>query len=844
MAEDRLTALCEQDPKKVTGIDFVQVVDPADQTVLRVFFIIDPDDLDDPIVETADLPVDVSPASVKIASISGGERLAEVSVIRATYMQVPFEGEVRTVLEVETQEPGDFSLYRLTVVDEPERRIDRFFNGVEFSFKQGCPSRLDCRPVSECPEEPMVDFPVDYLARDFTSIRGALLDFAAQRYPDWTEKIEADAGVMLAEVMAALGDELSYVQDRYAREAYLETLSQRRSLRWHTRLVDYGIHDGLSARTLLAVRASSPAFAEAGMRVWAAADDGTAIPFEVGENIRDQREPRGFWVHPEWNAMPAHVPDDAKPCLSVGETELYLRGEFPLSGQLPAPVPEPGDFWIGRLMLLSATPADPSLPVRRHLVRITDVEATEDPLQLDGGVPVEITRIRWNEAHALPFELCLRDTVVCGNMVPATAGETFTEHLVIGSNPDTAAPPAVEREGPYNEITSERSPVFFHSLARTESRGLGWVGKLREAEPEVELEEVEATTLEPVDPTDRQRWEYQRSLLEADPEAAAYTLDDGIRRRVVGFRRMGEEVVHRDYAVGTGFSIRFGDGEFGRIPSDGTVFRVSYRTGPGTRANLPADTVTILTDPDPNPAVAWPTLGTIAHAVTNPFAITTGVDPEAPDVIKQLAPEAFRAEPLRAVRDEDYREIAERLLPWVQRAGATARWTGSWLTEFATADPLGAFSLSAERREELERTLDCVRQIGREVYVRDPVFVNLDLQVKICVEASAYPGQVDERVIEALTGPTGFFGPDNFTFGTPLRRARLEAAIQAVPGVRGVEEICLRARGITDLMTFTGMSFEVADDRILRLQNDPRLPERGSLRVRTVSDVDCAASVL
>jgi hypothetical protein len=65
------------------------------------------------------------------------------------------------------------------------------------------------------------------LARDFISIRNALLDFASQRYPDWTEKIEADAGVMLAEIMAALGDEFSYIQDRYAREAYLADLPGR-----------------------------------------------------------------------------------------------------------------------------------------------------------------------------------------------------------------------------------------------------------------------------------------------------------------------------------------------------------------------------------------------------------------------------------------------------------------------------------------------------------------------------------------------------------------------------------------------------------------------------------------
>ena len=373
--------------------------------------------------------------------------------------------------------------------------------------------------------------------------------------------------------------------------------------------------------------------------------------------------------------------------------------------------------------------------------------------------------------------------------------------------------------------------ALFHSLKETEADGLGWVGALRNSDPEVELEEV--------DPDDPVYWQYKRSLLDSPPDARDFTLDDGIRRRVIGFQRIGKEFVHRDYASGSGFSVRFGDGEFASIPSEGTAFRVRYRTGPGTRANLPADTVTILQDPAPDPLDPRPTLGSIASAVTNPFSITTGVDPEDPDVIKRLAPEAFKAQPLRAVRDEDYEEVAERLLPWVQRAGATARWTGSWHTEFATADPLGSFVLSRERRTELENILDCVRQIGREVHVRDPEFISLDLEIKVCIAPSAYPGHVEESVIEALTGPDGFFSPDKFTFGTPLRRAALEAAVQAVPGVRGVEEMCLRARGITDLVLFSAMAFEVGDRQILRLQNDARFPERGSLRVRTVTDLSC-----
>jgi predicted phage baseplate assembly protein len=235
-------------------------------------------------------------------------------------------------------------------------------------------------------------------------------------------------------------------------------------------------------------------------------------------------------------------------------------------------------------------------------------------------------------------------------------------------------------------------------------------------------------------------------------------------------------------------------------------------------------------------------LAGVLDAVTNPLPINGGVDPESSEVIKQLAPEAFRAVTFRAVRPEDYAEIAERL-PFIQRAGARFRWTGSWLSAFVTADPLGAFQLSPGQRSELTNLMDCVRQAGREVFVRNPRFVNIDLEIRICVEPFAYAGQVKARVLEALLGrqgvrPTkGFFHPDNFTFGTPLQRAALEATIQEVSGVRGVEQMRIRARGITDWRNFDELVFEVRHDQIIRLENDLRFPERGSLRIITREEV-------
>ncbi|MEO7651422.1 MAG: hypothetical protein ABIZ80_13235, partial [Bryobacteraceae bacterium] len=410
MAEDRLTLLLQQ--SAVTGIDFIQVVDPEDQRRLRVFFILNPDELSDPIVSGA-FPIDVGTSSVTIRSVAGGERLAEVPIIRTSYIQVQLNGASRTVLEIETTEPGDFSIYRLTILDEPKRRIDRFFNGVDFSFKQGCPSVLDCKPREpECPIEPVADFPVDYLARDFVSIRNALLEFAAQRYPRWTERIEADAGVMLLEVMAALGDELSYIQDRVAREAHLETASQRRSLRSHTRLIDYRIHDGRAAGTFLDLTVKPSAggfggtFISAGKRVWAPAQSEGAIPFELGDGLASSDS---FWVQAAWNQMPVHIADESRPCLPVGASELFLRGHFPLSTQIPAGE-DPLKFWIDKWLLLKSDPQDPSIIARRHLVQVSTVEQILDPVFLDlGNNPIAITRIQWNQAQALPFEVCLHD---------------------------------------------------------------------------------------------------------------------------------------------------------------------------------------------------------------------------------------------------------------------------------------------------------------------------------------------------------------------------------------------------------------------------------------------------
>src|SRR5262249_33281850 len=155
--------------------------------------------------------------------------------------------------------------------------LDPYLAQIQFSFKAGCYSDIDCQESPHvCPPEAVidapVDFPVDYQARDFWSLRTALLDFASQRYPGWADRLEADAAVMLPGVMSALGDELAYYQARSAREASLETATQRRSLRRLARLVDYRIHDGLGATTWIDVTAKAAGTLPAGTALYALRD--------------------------------------------------------------------------------------------------------------------------------------------------------------------------------------------------------------------------------------------------------------------------------------------------------------------------------------------------------------------------------------------------------------------------------------------------------------------------------------------------------------------------------------------------------------------------------------------
>ena len=182
--------------------------------------------------------------------------------------------------------------------------------------------------------------------KDFASFRQALLDYSAVAYPNWVERSEADLGMMLLELIASVGDDLSYLQDRVAAEATLPTATQRRSVIRHARLVDYEPRAGdLGARDRAARRrrpahSLSPRAAAAGAHSRRRADLLRARGRDDRPGHRRARHRRrcsstraGTGSTP--TGPPQLAPywwDDSERCLPAGATEMWIHGPRPRPG--------------------------------------------------------------------------------------------------------------------------------------------------------------------------------------------------------------------------------------------------------------------------------------------------------------------------------------------------------------------------------------------------------------------------------------------------------------------------------------------------------------------------------
>jgi hypothetical protein len=813
---DRLQYLLSPANTSWNGIDYVEIAS-RDQRLLRVHFLTTV-----PVAPAAG----ADPLSV---DITGGETIPTVTVVPAS-LAWSVDTDARPLLTLYVAAPGDFSTYTLTITGSPA--LDPYFDSIAFSFKANCTSEYDCAtPAPGCPEDEAEPVAINYLAKDFSGFIQALSDFSALRYPNWVERSEADIGVVLMEALSALADELSYYQDRVAAEASITTATQRVSLVRHARLVDYEPAAARAATTQLQLEVAGPGLLPAGLRCSALGADGTQIPFEVGDGLISGTGP--YQVNPAWNAqgsggidgwnLAPYWWDESQQCLVAGATTLWLLEH----GHELAPGVQ--------LLIDTVDPTGANAPIR-ELVTIATATETEDPV-----FSVAVTELTLAAPTTLDHDLS--QTHCAGNIVPAIHGARMTETFVIPAYPRPDTPPeapgppaAVVRTGA-NWTPSSQVPQYLYTLAAPQ---ISWTalppsdddGNASVAlEPQILLSSASpgGASSAASGGTGTQAWTWQTWLLDSAADDFVFTLTPERYSNVGG----AGEVAWFEYD-GEGVTIRFGDGTCGLIPEQGTVYTVTYLAGGGSIGNVPAGTIISL---DPvQPAPAGSPAAPAVTASTNPFPATGGADEETAQQIVDRAPQAFRAQPLRVVRPADYVATAQGE-SWVQQAGTTFRWTGSWMTAFTSANPVAEELPTDAQIEDLSDLLNRRRLSGYESYVLAPQYVSVDLRIRVAAASTDFASSVAAAVLAQLQpgslpgGGVGFFDHSRWGFGQALDPSALLAAIQGAPGVVGVVAVQYRERGVQPLWAPLAGPIAVPADRLLRVDNDPSRPEAGSLSV-------------
>jgi hypothetical protein len=735
-----------------------------------------------------------------VPGVSAGDRTLVDQALRDAGGQPDDDARLRSFV-VRTTSSGDRSTYTVRLLDpgDPDGSsapagIDVALATAPFTFAIDCPSDLDCDPASSVPPAPEDLLPGDYLARDYEALRTRLLDRLATLLPDWTDRNPADPAVMLVELFAAVGDRLAAWQDAVAVEAYLGTARRRTSVRRHARLLGYTVHEGCSARTLLAWTTATaadveiprgtpvtdlPTSVDAGSPL--EATDLGATVFETAQDLVATRLR---------NALPLHAWGDTDHCLPPGTTAAFVSTSVGDDPGLKA-----GDLLVLAEQPAGGTPRDGAAD-RRYAVRLVrDARRFDDTLH-----GLWVWELAWSRADALPGPLQVREddadvvrAVALANVVVADHGASVRGEALV--------PPSVPPTGAYRP--------------RLRLPGLAFVDPLLPASGSAS------------------------GLLRPDPTRAraALTLWDGRREwaprtDLLGSGRLDAHVVVEPEQGGVA-RLRFGDGLNGRRPTPGAELLASHRVGGGALGQVAPDRlVRLLPAARPDGLLVG-----AAPAVWNPLPSSGGVEPERLERVRQLAPAAFRTQ-LRAVTSRDYAVVAERN-PGTQRAVARRRWTGSWHAQEVTLDPV-ARADDAALRAEVTAELEVRRMAGIDVELERPVYVPLEIVLSGCVLPGHLRADVELRLREVFSsgvrpdGRQGFFHPDRFTFGQSLRLSDVVAAAMTVDGLAWVELEGFARTGASPAQAAADLAdgiVEIAPREVLQCQSDANDPEAGRVVV-------------
>lgn len=760
----------------LNGIDFVEVAD--DRRTLLVHFL---------------KPVRHGSLDEPDLLVQGGERPERIDVLA-----LAVDRQDRSVLRARLARGGDRSRYTLQLLGpdgvSPPEGYDPVLATAAFRFlssERDAVAPLDCggTAAAVAGEEPLPA--IDYLAKDFASFRQLMLERMAFTAPAWQERSAADLGLMLVELLAYAGDYLSYRQDAIATEAYLNTARLRTSLRRHARLADYTVDDGCNARTLVQIDVGGPLdvrLPRGTVLLTAVQGYETTVAPEVARSLVDDGRSIGFETLEDATLRGADAAEI--PLYAWGARDAVLPAGS-TSAVLPCRAHE--SLRPGAVVVLVEPREDG--PDRVHPVRLTAVTHLSDPLggrfaEPPNDTAGELTHVAWSVADATPVEMTIARTIDDGEDVTYRDGLTVVRtNVVFADQGTTLAPePLAPVSGARYRPRLGNAPLTF---AAPFDPGAPTAAELVQP-PGPPVPQLVLTAAYQGRTT---TWTVRPDLLESGPLATDVTVeseDDGSA------------------------ALRFGDGELGRVPDPGAAFTAVYRVGTGSAGNVRPGAIGHVVAP-----------GAPIRAVRNLLAGSGGREPETAEHIRAYAPGAHRIA-ARAVVAADFAALVQRR-PEVLGAAAEVRWAASRRTAFVTVDLRGGVALDPSLRTALLAELDAARIAGLDVELAAARPVPLEVELALALR----PGYRHADVHDALrTAYAAAFAPDLLPMGAPLYASRFVAAAMALDGVADARLTVLRP-------LWSGAPALPADDVLRlaptdkpRLDDDPRFPDRGVLRVR------------
>ncbi|MGH2942544.1 MAG: hypothetical protein ACRDLN_07215 [Solirubrobacteraceae bacterium] len=700
---------------------------------------------------------------------------------------------------------GDHSPYSVTLTDGGGTPLHPFFASAEFRFTIDCEVG-DCRdPVAEARRLPLQPPAVDLLTKDYNGFVQLLANWVKVSNPHVADLSPASFERLLIELLAWYGDMTSYYQDRVAGEAFIETASQRFSLRQHAILLGSRVDDGRAPTTVLGFDVENSGFVPEGLRVrMRTAPDELPVTFTVARRTRVLEANRSDALRI------AAFPGARDAELPAGATSLLLWGHGPelVAGDRLAIVQ--GSF--AQIVTLTA-------PGRRFAAAgwVADPVDTFDPL---ADPPAQVTEVRWSEPLAQTLRPWSGDSLTLhANLADALFGTARRAVVAPLSDPHLDEL-AITLTGRTGIVTRRRG-------------GAGWLLRALRV-----------------------------------PEWPVVHDDDGdggsrpaVELRVSGDLWTAVEHLHASRSYDLHYTaaadedgavwLRFGDGVHGREVELSTPqqpvadITLRYRIGDPVAGNVGLGTLVEIVPPagGTDELVSLQTLGDV-H-VRNVVAATGGRGPHTLARTKEELPTSLRHGPLqRAVALEDYAAVAMQVLG---TGRATARAAGGFFnTVMVLVDPEGEEDLDEALRKRVYEHLDTLRMTGREHVVLAAEYVPLEVELVLCAQPGFARNIVRDRVLAELRPGTrdrpGWFHADRLSFGDAVYLGDLYEAVQGIPGVRSVKVTAFRPLGelageaVRDVIA-------LGRTKVARLDADPDYPEHGTLEVRVVGLDDDASSL-